>query len=71
VSSIAICYLTGRTRSCQFRPGASPKRPIRLRQHGTVVSFSQKNSQREFFCEKDQVSSALPEGLFNTKRGTV
>jgi hypothetical protein len=25
------------------------------------VSFSQKNAQRAFFCEKDLVSSALPE----------
>jgi hypothetical protein len=24
-----------------------------------LFSFSQKNSQREFFCEKDQVSSTL------------
>jgi len=25
------------------------------------LSFSQKNSQSEFFCEKDRESSALPE----------
>jgi hypothetical protein len=25
------------------------------------LSFSQKNSQREFFCEKDRECSALPE----------
>jgi hypothetical protein len=35
--------------------------PIRLRQHGTFVTFSQKNSQSDFFCEKDLGSSALPE----------
>jgi hypothetical protein len=37
------------------------ERPLRRRQHGTLFSFSQKNSRCEFFCEKDQVSSALPE----------
>jgi len=42
--------------------------PIRLRQHGTLFSFSQKNSQREFFCEKDLIPSALPEAIFPTKR---
>jgi len=37
-----------------IKPGVSPGGgPIRLRQHGTHFSFSQKNSQREFFCEKD------------------
>jgi hypothetical protein len=35
--------------------------PICLRQHGTFYPFSQKNSQCEFFCEKDRVSSALLE----------
>jgi hypothetical protein len=35
--------------------------PIRLRQHGTLFSFSQKNSLSEFFCEKALASSALPE----------
>jgi len=34
---------------------------MRLRQHGTFLSFSQKHSQRECFCEKDLISSALPE----------
>jgi hypothetical protein len=28
---------------------------------GRFFSFSQKNSQREFFCEKDWESSTLPE----------
>jgi hypothetical protein len=35
--------------------------PIRLRQHGTLFSCSQKNSQRDFFCEQDLLASALPE----------
>ncbi len=39
---------------------------------GSVVcdlSFSQKNSQSEFFCEKDRESSALPEAIFSAKCG--
>jgi hypothetical protein len=35
------------------------------------VSFSQKNVQRTFFCEKDLISSALPEALSPAKRGIV
>jgi hypothetical protein len=42
-------------------PGGSP---IRLRQHGTLVAFSQKHSQRECFCEKACVSSALLEAEY-------
>jgi hypothetical protein len=53
--------MTGVTRwvhKLDICPGGSP---IRLRQHGTLFSFSQKNSHCEFFCEKDLISSALPE----------
>jgi hypothetical protein len=46
---------------------SSDESPIRLRQHGTFYSFSQKNSQREFFCEKDLVFSALPEAISPVK----
>jgi hypothetical protein len=42
-------------------PFAPDNGVVRLRQHGTVFSFAQKNSQREFFCAKDRESSVLPE----------
>jgi len=49
-----------------IKPGVSPgKRQTRLRQHGTLFSFSQKNSQREFFCEKDLFASGLLEATFS------
>jgi hypothetical protein len=44
---------------------------IRLRQHGTLFLFFTKKSQREFFCEKEQESSALPEAISSAKRGIV
>jgi len=53
--------MTGVTWCGLFRLRARPGSRIRLQQHGTFVSCSQKNSQREFFCEQDQISSALPE----------
>jgi hypothetical protein len=38
---------------------------------GRFFSFSQKNSQREFFCEKDWESSILPEAKFPFGVGTA
>jgi hypothetical protein len=45
-----------------IKPGVSPgTRQNRLRQHGTCLPCSQKNSLSEFFCEQETLSSALPE----------
>jgi hypothetical protein len=55
-----------------IKPGVSPgERQNRLRQHGALFSFSQKNSQREFFCEKDREFSALLEAISPAKRGSA
>jgi hypothetical protein len=55
---VKLHELRGRSATWAFAPGNGP---TRLRQHGTLFSFSQKNSRCEFFCEKDLFASALPE----------
>jgi hypothetical protein len=37
---------------------SSGTRQLRLWQHGTSLSFSQKDLRCDFFCEKDLVASA-------------
>jgi hypothetical protein len=62
-------YVTGVTRSF-IKLGVSPgTRQNRLRQHGTLFSFSHKNPQREFLCEKDREFSALPEAEIPFRSG--
>jgi hypothetical protein len=71
LSDNEFLLITRVTRSCQFRPGAGPKRPIRLRQHGTPFILVSQKFTLCIFVKQDRVSSSLPEAEMPFRSGTA